>query len=156
MALADNALQQLIADSLNSNSTVEIVGCNIQYAWCETTPQIDFPVFAICSIFSMGLGMPLLTINLDVLYSKVLGPIKQGTLQGLFIAAAHIMNIIGPMIFSKIYTAYGPKILWLIEISACVINLCLLLIFYRKLISWDGRKSNSKPKTSISYRKAQE
>ncbi|KAE9552448.1 hypothetical protein FO519_004333 [Halicephalobus sp. NKZ332] len=150
MALTDNALQQLISDSLYPNSTIEIVGCNLQYTWCENTPQIDFPIFAVCSIISMGLGFPLLTINLDVLYSKVLGPIKQGTLQGVFIGTAQIMNIIGPMIFSKLYTAYGPKILWLIEITVCIADLLLLLIFYRKLVSWDGRKSNSKkPKTGI-------
>ena len=153
MAISDNAIQQLISNSLFPNSTVEIVGCNLEYAWCENTPQISFPIFTFTGIITMGFALPLLTINVDVLYSKVLGPIKQGTLQGIFISVSQVTNIIGPMIFSKIYTAYGPKILWLIEIAACAIDLCLLLICYRKLISWDGLKSNSKPKTSTSDHK---
>ena len=155
IALADKTLQQLITDSLNPNSTVELVGCDLAYTWCENTPQISFPIFAVLSMISMGLGLPLLNVNLDVLYSKVLGPIKQGTLQGVFVGVAQTINIIGPMVFSGVYAAYGPKILWLIQISVCVIDLCLLFIFYHKLISWDGRKSNSKPKTNTSYYKVQ-
>lgn len=144
MAQSDWALQQLMSDSLSPNSSVEIVGCRLEFTWCQTTPQIDFPIFAVSTIVAMGLGFPLVTINLDVLYSKVLGPIKQGTLQGIFIGVAQIMNIVGPMLFAKLYTAYGPKVLWTIEIFACAIDLALLLVFYRKLISWDGKKSNSK------------
>ena len=83
-----------------SNPKIEIVGCNTKFEWCETTPKVNIYIFNTALIMALGIGLPLVQINLDVLYSKVLGPIKQGTLQGIFVATAQILNIFGPLFFS--------------------------------------------------------
>lgn len=83
--------------------------------------------------------MPLIQINLDILYSKVLGPIKQGTLQGVFIACAQILNVVGPLTFSYLYTLYGPRILWGLEIGVCSFAIVLFIFFYPRMIPWSER-----------------
>uniref|UniRef100_A0A914QNS3 Uncharacterized protein n=1 Tax=Panagrolaimus davidi TaxID=227884 RepID=A0A914QNS3_9BILA len=83
---------------LQFNETGELVGCNIAYKWCETTPRINLPIFYISTILVLGIGIPLFAISLDIIYSTVLGPIKQGVLQGLFSSSGDIINIFGPII----------------------------------------------------------
>lgn len=95
----DQANQNAIRES-QTNPDIQIVGCNTNFEWCETTPKVNIFIFNAALIIALGIGLPLVQINLDVLYSKVLGPIKQGTLQGIFVATAQILNIFGPLGFS--------------------------------------------------------
>uniref|UniRef100_A0AC34GVG6 Major facilitator superfamily (MFS) profile domain-containing protein n=1 Tax=Panagrolaimus sp. ES5 TaxID=591445 RepID=A0AC34GVG6_9BILA len=83
---------------LLNTSNMKLVGCKISYKWCEKTPRINLAIFGTSIVFFLGIGIPLLSINLDILYSKVLGPIKQGVLQGIFLSCGEIINIFGPII----------------------------------------------------------
>uniref|UniRef100_A0A914YVB2 Major facilitator superfamily (MFS) profile domain-containing protein n=1 Tax=Panagrolaimus superbus TaxID=310955 RepID=A0A914YVB2_9BILA len=40
------------------NHTGELVGCNIAYKWCETTPRIHIAVFSTSVILVLGIGIP--------------------------------------------------------------------------------------------------
>uniref|UniRef100_A0A7E4VDF0 MFS domain-containing protein n=1 Tax=Panagrellus redivivus TaxID=6233 RepID=A0A7E4VDF0_PANRE len=139
-AARDPALQAIIAESLLPNSTIEIVGCNSNFEWCEVTPKVNIYLFNAALIIALGVGWPLIQINLDVLYSKVLGPIKQGTLQGVFVAVGQVLNIAGPLFFSKLYTLYGPRVLWAIVIAICLIALTVFVVFFKRVIPWSQRK----------------
>uniref|UniRef100_A0A914QLA6 Major facilitator superfamily (MFS) profile domain-containing protein n=1 Tax=Panagrolaimus davidi TaxID=227884 RepID=A0A914QLA6_9BILA len=99
MAL-DPTLRALVAESQKPGSKIEIVGCNPAFEWCEKTPKVNIVVFNAALIIALGIGFPLIQINLDILYSKVLGPIKQGTLQGIYNATGQALNIVGPLAFS--------------------------------------------------------
>ena len=57
-------------------------------------------VYNIAYLIFIGAGMPIVGINLDSLFSKVLGPIRQGTVQGFFLAAGHSLNIFGSIVVS--------------------------------------------------------
>ena len=52
--------------------------------------------FAVSSL-AFGIAMPILSINLNVLFSQILGPIKQGTIQGIFNAVGIIIQIVAPI-----------------------------------------------------------
>uniref|UniRef100_A0A914Q235 MFS transporter n=1 Tax=Panagrolaimus davidi TaxID=227884 RepID=A0A914Q235_9BILA len=121
------------------NVTGELVGCNIAYSWCESTKRINFIVFAIFAILAIGLAMPISNINLDILYSKVLGPIKQGVWQGILQASGQLINIVGPILVTLLYTVSGPFWLWLFELIVTGICIIMLLVFYPRLISYSVR-----------------
>uniref|UniRef100_A0A914P5S0 Uncharacterized protein n=1 Tax=Panagrolaimus davidi TaxID=227884 RepID=A0A914P5S0_9BILA len=123
---------------LNTNKS-ELVGCKIEYKWCETTPRINLAIFGTSIVLFLGIGIPLLSINLDILYSKVLGPIKQGVLQGIFLSCGEIINIFGPIIVTIVYTLSGPRWIWLFVIGISFICILLCCIFYQRLIPFSKR-----------------
>ncbi|KAI1705080.1 YEATS family domain-containing protein [Ditylenchus destructor] len=92
MSMSVNAIQDLLR------------GCPRRFEWCATTKRIYMPVFSISYILAFGAAYPISLLNLDTLYSKILGPIKQGTMQGIFIACGDGLNIALPVILSTLST----------------------------------------------------
>jgi MFS family permease len=149
----DPALRAIVTEALKPGSQIDIVGCNPAFEWCETTPRINVWFYNIVSIIAIGIGLPLIHINLDILYSKVLGPIKQGTLQGIFVATGQILNVIGPVVFSQLYTLYGPKILWGLEIGVSGTALIMFFVFWKRVIPYSEMIANNKRKPKIEITK---
>jgi len=57
-----------------------------------------------------------------------LGPIKQGTMQGVFLFAGDIVNTVGPIAMTQVYALSGPTYIWAFQILAHI--LCVLM-WYR-------------------------
>lgn len=72
-------------------------GCDISYDWCSYTAPVNVWVYHVMFAVFIGLGTPLITVNLDILFSRILGPIKQGTMHGVFLAVGDCINIFGPI-----------------------------------------------------------
>lgn len=83
--------------SVVSDATPE---CSKRFAWCDTTTTPNGVLFFAAFGAAVGIAQPLININLDSLYSKVLGPIPQGTMQGIYIAVGDIVSIFGPIVVS--------------------------------------------------------
>ncbi|CAJ0953316.1 unnamed protein product, partial [Mesorhabditis belari] len=109
------------------------IGCDpTQYGWCEshsTTPYIWIPLL----ILVMGLGLPLLMISLDTIYSKVLGNCDQNTMQGLNVLVEDLTLIVGSICSSAIFTKSGQKYLWIINGAFTFIGTALWLISFKRL-----------------------
>lgn len=75
-------------------------GCNPTYKWCATTPAVNVWAYHIMLVLFLGIGMPVLNVNLDIIFSKILGPIRQGTMHGYFLAVGNSINIFGPIVVS--------------------------------------------------------
>ncbi|KAI6189704.1 hypothetical protein M3Y97_00037600 [Aphelenchoides bicaudatus] len=124
--------------NLTGNGT-ELLGCKPEFKWCAETPRVNMYVFLGSLITVLGFSFPLCEINLNILFSKILGNIKQGTLQSLMIISGEILTIFGPILFTKVYTASGPTHLWQFEIFVLSISIVLWLIFYRRMIGKSKR-----------------
>jgi hypothetical protein len=74
--------------------------CTRKFSWCATTPVPNMILYFVAFCFAMGTANPLIQINLDTLYSKVLGPIPQGTMQAASSVGADVIAIFGPIIAS--------------------------------------------------------
>lgn len=61
---------------------------------------INVFVYHAALILCLGLAMPVGMLNLDVLYSRLLGQIKQGTMQGLFVAMGDAIVLCGPVLIT--------------------------------------------------------
>lgn len=85
---------------LDVNGTVIQSGCNNNFKWCAETPAVNVYVYCISMMITFGIGFPLINLNLDVIYSKILGPIRQGTMQGLFLLCGEVLTIVGPVVYT--------------------------------------------------------
>jgi hypothetical protein len=65
--------------------------------WCEIMPAINVVLYCAAEIVFIGIALPLISLNLEILYSTVLGKIKQGTMQGVFIVSGDILHVLGPV-----------------------------------------------------------
>jgi hypothetical protein len=134
-----------------------VTGCNPEFAWCATTPRVNMFIFFGSLITVLGFSYPLVQINLDILFSKILGNIKQanvytlmiififrqGTLQSHMIICGEVLTIFCPLLFTKVYTASGPTYLWQFEIVVISISILLWLFFYKRMIGKSKRMAQT-------------
>ncbi|CAD5227691.1 unnamed protein product [Bursaphelenchus xylophilus] len=130
------------------NNTLVKGGCSQRFEWCATTPAVNGWLYFITMVLCMSIGIPLMMLNLDILYSKVLGNIKQGTMQGVFLVCGEFVNIVGPIILTAVYEATGPIYLWQFNIVTVGAILAVWVKYYPRMISATRRieeKSRSAP-----------
>lgn len=85
---------------LDGNGSVVKPGCSARFDWCAHTAAVNVYVYCVALVVCFGLGFPLLVVNLDTLYSRVLGPIKQGTMQGVFLISGECLTVVGPLVYA--------------------------------------------------------
>lgn len=86
---------------LELNKTIVIQpGCQKSMEWCELTSSINIPIYCAAEIIFIGIALPMIHLNLEILYSTVLGRIKQGTMQGVFIVSGDLLHVLGPIILA--------------------------------------------------------
>uniref|UniRef100_A0A0N5BTS7 MFS domain-containing protein n=1 Tax=Strongyloides papillosus TaxID=174720 RepID=A0A0N5BTS7_STREA len=127
--IRENLNKNMVIDSrINLNST-DIC----KYSWCSTTLAVNGWVMFPAIILAIGIASPLILINLEVLYSKLLKTIKQGTMQGIFMSVGDILAVVAPVFYNNIYEMQGPKIIWVIQLCINVSTLCIIFIIYSRL-----------------------
>ncbi|GMS92146.1 hypothetical protein PENTCL1PPCAC_14321, partial [Pristionchus entomophagus] len=83
-------------------------GCNpLEYSWCDTQLAVSFIPFLIIMVITMSLAIPAALLSLDTIYSKIIGNIDQNVMQSVFVIAEDIIQIVGPIYGSAVYTALG-------------------------------------------------
>uniref|UniRef100_A0A0M3IAE8 MFS domain-containing protein n=1 Tax=Ascaris lumbricoides TaxID=6252 RepID=A0A0M3IAE8_ASCLU len=116
------------------------VGCDENmYKWCADSPSINAFVYLGTMVLSLGFGITLSMISVDSLYSKILGNIDQGPMQGIFLFCADVINICGPLIIAPAFTATGQKYIWMangIIVSGMTVLWCA---FYGRLKPYVNR-----------------
>ncbi|KAF7640460.1 hypothetical protein Mgra_00000281 [Meloidogyne graminicola] len=130
-------LPTFINQTLGNSSIQTLItqGCSPEkYNWCLTTPAINIYVYHLSLAFTLGIILPLGNINLDALYSRLLGPIKQGTMQGLFVALSDIVLFVGPIIMTNVYQWGGPRPVWIGIIALFGIGIAFWLYSYEHLV----------------------
>ncbi|XP_065069103.1 major facilitator superfamily domain-containing protein 8-like isoform X2 [Rhopilema esculentum] len=113
----------------NVSKIVLSPGCPIKYNWCKTTPKIRPIQFAIGIFFVfVGFAMPQIIINL--LYSKIIGPRKQGLYMASFSCAGSFGDLVGPLVTTSLYAHFGPRGLFLCAAIVNLITATMLAGFY--------------------------
>ncbi|KAE9554531.1 hypothetical protein FO519_002235 [Halicephalobus sp. NKZ332] len=112
--------------------------------WCQFTPKVNVYLYNVFLFLASGLALPLINLNLDILVSKVLGPINQGIQQAIFNVAGLVVNIFGPLAFTTVYEASGPTLLWKFEIIVSGGCLVMMALFYRRMVSFSQRSIDQK------------
>ncbi|CAL2051114.1 unnamed protein product [Caenorhabditis brenneri] len=85
-------------------------GC--KFSWCPSSYVPPASLFLVSIVVAMGFGLPLLSITLDSMYSKILGSMDQNMMQSIFVVADNIIHIITPIYSADVYTWFGLEVVW--------------------------------------------
>lgn len=122
----------------NTSSVAEAearVGCNVdKFSWCEDLAPVNVYLYYVMYILVIGLAFPTMNITTTTLFSKVLGPRRQGTQQGIFQVSGGLARMIGPISISVLYAQYGPRMAWNMEILVISSAFICWCIFYKRMV----------------------
>lgn len=82
----------------------------------------------------IGVAFPVITITLNVLFSRILGPRRQGTEQGIFQASSAAARMVGPIGNTVLYAYKGPRAVWALEMTAILTIIAPWIIFYNRMV----------------------
>lgn len=112
----------------------EIGGCLPSYKWCETTVRVPFPIYMICFIFFFGVSFPFSGSPSCTLYSQILGPRKQGFMQGIHSFAGSFAQCLAPIMTTYLFKISGYKYVMVSQICTLGLALLLVIAFYSRLV----------------------
>ncbi|GMR62617.1 hypothetical protein PMAYCL1PPCAC_32812, partial [Pristionchus mayeri] len=112
----------------------EPVGCRRSFEWCETTPPINVYVYMISYSVLVSIAFALISVSMNTVYSVVIGPRNQGTMQGILIFIGSCARLTGPILVSSLFVHSGIGIPWIIEMVIAGIGALLWAVFYRRLV----------------------
>ncbi|KAL6722509.1 hypothetical protein Aduo_017626 [Ancylostoma duodenale] len=110
------------------------VGCRPSFEWCETTPPINPVLFVVTYIFIVGPAFSLINVSMNTIFSTVLGPRNQGTMQGVLMLSGSLARMCGPIFVANLFTEYGPRPAWGIEIILGGVGALLWIVFYKRIV----------------------
>ncbi|KAK0427106.1 hypothetical protein QR680_010064 [Steinernema hermaphroditum] len=118
------------------NSTQELVGCNVDKVdWCYSMKPVNPWLYYVSFMMFVGVGYPATDICLSTVYGRVLGPRRQGTMQGIFNFSSGLSRILSPLSVSVFYDSYGPKVIWYQAIFILSATIILWIAFYDRMVA---------------------
>ncbi|EYC36580.1 hypothetical protein Y032_0881g2839 [Ancylostoma ceylanicum] len=112
----------------------EVGGCLPSYKWCETTVRVPFPIYLICFVFFFGVSFPFTGSPSATLYSQILGPRKQGMMQGIHSFGGSIAQFVAPILTTYLFQISGYKYVMVTQICTLGLALLLTVVFYKRLV----------------------
>ncbi|CBW44370.1 MFS domain-containing protein [Caenorhabditis elegans] len=109
-------------------------GCYQSYKWCQWTTRVPLPVYLICFIVFFGIAFPFVESPSAALYSEILGPRKQGNMQGLFSLGGSLAPVIGSLSSTALFQASGFRYVMVYQAVVLVIGALLIGVFYKRLV----------------------
>ncbi|XP_065053595.1 major facilitator superfamily domain-containing protein 8-like isoform X2 [Rhopilema esculentum] len=120
----------------NLTKTVLSEGCPIRYSWCKTTPKIYLSQYIIAMLIGfIGFALPSMVIN--SLYSKIIGPRKQGLYMALASCAGSFARFTGPLVMTSLYANFGPRWLFIFLASVNLSAAALIFGFFKMLVPFE-------------------
>uniref|UniRef100_A0A8R1EBA9 MFS domain-containing protein n=1 Tax=Caenorhabditis japonica TaxID=281687 RepID=A0A8R1EBA9_CAEJA len=120
--------------TIHGKTQTEELGCNpAKYHWCKYTKDVNFWIYATMYGVVLAACFPIVNISMNTLFSKMLGPRRQGTMQGIMLMSGSFARTVGPMLVSWIFQDWGPEPIWGIEILTLSITAIFWIIFYRRM-----------------------
>uniref|UniRef100_A0A0N5B657 MFS domain-containing protein n=1 Tax=Strongyloides papillosus TaxID=174720 RepID=A0A0N5B657_STREA len=126
------------------NTTIESTyysgGCSRKFDWCEDTPRTPFILYTISFVFCLGIGFPSISGPNGALFADILGPRRQGFMQGIMELFGSIARAIGPVSATWLFYHSGTKYCMLMQGTLVFIAISLNIIFRKRLIPLQIRK----------------
>ncbi|CAI2352047.1 unnamed protein product [Caenorhabditis sp. 36 PRJEB53466] len=116
------------------SNTTQVGGCLDSYSWCSSTTRVPMPVYMFAFIVFFGVAFPFVESPAAALYSEILGPRKQGTMQGLFSFGGSITPFVASIIITFLFQHTGYKYVIVLQSVTILIAFLLMLVFYNRLV----------------------
>ncbi|KAL6738139.1 hypothetical protein Aduo_011718 [Ancylostoma duodenale] len=99
-----------LATTVTVNGTLTSSGgCSIEYEWCLYTPRVPKWLYLFNFSVLLGMSFPLISAPCNTLLSEILGPRKQGTIQGFFAFTGSMSQFVIPIFATKLFELTGYK-----------------------------------------------
>ncbi|XP_065057277.1 major facilitator superfamily domain-containing protein 8-like isoform X2 [Rhopilema esculentum] len=120
----------------NVTHTIWKEGCPAKYQWCKNTPKMHLEQIIIAELMVfIGFTLPYLVTN--GLYSKVVGPRKQGFYLAALSGSSCIAAIIAPLLLAYLYEHLGPRYVFVMIASVLSFLILVFTYFYSRLIPFE-------------------
>lgn len=123
---------------LAPNSTIEDAtysgGCYRHYKWCSYTTRVPLHIYVLTYVAVLGFGFPLYFAPTGIIFSEVLGPRKQGMMQGLFAFFGCSARCITPIYQTFLFKQSGYLFPNLINFTFLIMSMTFLTIFRKKMV----------------------
>ncbi|CAD5227901.1 unnamed protein product [Bursaphelenchus xylophilus] len=136
------------------------IGCNVaRYQWCFDLTAVNPWLYYLTYVVFIGVSFPVLTVSLSTLFSKILGPRRQGTQQGWLQVWSSLGRMFGAMASSSLYVKGGPRPVWQMEIAVIGAVIAAWFLFFNRMIAYqpvrtaksDESENSSSNNTQRSY-----
>ena len=108
-------------------------GCYRRYRWCATSRRVPLPIYVLGSTTVLSLAFPFLAASVGILYSQILGPRKQGVMQGINEFFGCFARCVTPVIQSALFEHFGYLPTYLMNLVLLSIGLLSLVVFYGRM-----------------------
>ncbi|CAI4224329.1 unnamed protein product [Auanema sp. JU1783] len=129
-------------DFIPGNSTAEIGGCMPHFEWCLHTVRVPEVIYIVAYILFYGLAFPFVTSPSGTLFSEILGPRKQGGMQGIHSLGGSLAQFISPIIATALFERSGYQYVMVTQLCTVTLATILVLGFYRRLVPLDLDKQS--------------
>ena len=120
---------------MKDNSTATNAGCDTsRFSWCTDLSPINVNIYYFLYVLIIGIAFPTLNVALFTVFSTILGPRRQGTMQGVFQISGGMARMLGSFALGNLYIMYGPKLTWTLVIAVLGITTTGWILFYRKMV----------------------
>lgn len=119
------------------NSTLEDTaysgGCYRRYEWCAHTKRVPLAIYAFGYTIVLSIAFPFLAAPVGILFSEILGPRKQGVMQGINEIGGCIARCITPILQSMLFESSGYLFPVVMNLTMLTVGLILLAMFYTRI-----------------------
>ncbi|UMM29142.1 hypothetical protein L5515_011653 [Caenorhabditis briggsae] len=111
---------------------LEIGRC--EFDWCDDTPRVPLPLYLLISSAIIGLGFPLISSTSSSLLSQIIGPRKQGTVQGFFAFTGAFSQFVVSLFSTRLFELSGYK--WIMVYHWTIVTVAIIstLLLWRRLV----------------------
>ncbi|VDL73920.1 unnamed protein product [Nippostrongylus brasiliensis] len=78
-------------------SIADPVGCRPSFEWCSTTPPMNPVLFVVAYILIVGPAFSIINVSMNTVFSTLIGPRNQGTMQGVLLLSGSMARMCGPI-----------------------------------------------------------
>uniref|UniRef100_A0A0N5A6S2 MFS domain-containing protein n=1 Tax=Parastrongyloides trichosuri TaxID=131310 RepID=A0A0N5A6S2_PARTI len=115
-------------------STIEYGGCSEMYSWCDYVKRVPIIIYCTTMIVCLGFGFPYTFAPNSTLYADILGPRRQGFMQGIFELFGSLARMVGPLIGTYLFNISGPIYTMMLQGILITLAIMLIVIFYKRLV----------------------
>lgn len=101
--------------------------------WCVGQSRITFGQY-VAGSFMLCAGYPIVSVMSFAIFSKALGPFKQGYWMGIINAMGSLARGVGPLAITRMYASQGPRMVYASLGLLALFVMLLTGVFWRRLV----------------------
>ncbi|KAL6738140.1 hypothetical protein Aduo_011719 [Ancylostoma duodenale] len=119
---------------VNGTVVADVGGCSYDYDWCDYTPRVPMPLYLFNFGILQGMAYPLISAPSNTLLSEILGPRKQGIIQGLFAFTGSMAQFIVPIFSTTLFEMSGYKYIMVYHLIIIAFAALMAFILRKRLV----------------------